>query len=352
MADLEMLKQFSLANGISGYEKHITRLMKTYLEEYVDEIQYDGLGSLIAIQNGESPFKVLLTAHVDEIGFLVKNIDEHGFIQVQPVGGWNPRHLPSSLMNIETRDGQNIKGVMALKQQTPKEKVLTVDDLYLDVGAFSKQDVLDMGIGKGDPVTPVSDFIMMQNEKCVLSKAWDDRIGVAVMVEVMKRLHHEKIYPTLYVAGTVQEEVGLRGAKTVAQMVQPDLALAIDVTFSYDLPGGEQGDVRLGNGVALCVMDGSVIGHTGLLKQLENICRNHHIAYQLDMDLAGGTDSGELSKVGQGVMNLTVSIPTRYMHSHYTMIHLDDFEATVDMLVAFLKEFDEDMYMSMVEDKR
>ena len=100
------------------------------------------------------------------------------------------------------------------------------------------------------------------------------------------------------------------------------------------------------------VMDGSVIGHTGLLKQLENICRNHHIAYQLDMDLAGGTDSGELSKVGQGVMNLTISIPTRYMHSHYTMIHLDDFEATVDMLVAFLKEFDEDMYMSMVEDKR
>lgn len=350
MVDIEMLKQLSLINGVYGYEKHVTRFMKSYLLDIVDEIQYDGLGSIIALKRGKMPLKVLLTAHVDEIGFLVKNIDEHGFIQVQPVGGWNPRYLPSSLMNIETRDGHNIKGVFACKQQISKEKALTIDDMYLDVGALSKQDVLDMGVGKGDPVTPVSHFI--QNGKCLLSKAWDDRVGVAVLMEVMKRLYKEKIDPMLYVAGTVQEEVGLRGAKTVAQMIQPDLALAIDVTFSYDLPGGEQNDVRLGQGVALCVMDGSVIAHTGLLKQIEDICQRHQIRYQLDMDLAGGTDSGELSKAGSGIMNLTVSIPTRYMHSHYTMVHTDDFEATVEMLVAFLKEFDEKMYLAMLEDKR
>lgn len=352
MVDKDMLKQLSLVDGISGHEKYVTRLMKSYLEDVVDQFEYDGLGSLVAIQKGSSPFKVLLTAHVDEIGFLVKDIDEQGYIKVQAVGGWNPQNLPATLMNVETREGERIQGVMNVLSKSSKDQPLKISDLYLDVGALSKQDVLDMGIRKGNPITPVSHFIEMNQGKCLLSKAWDDRIGVAVIIEVMQRLQHEKIYPTLYGVGTVQEEVGLRGAKTVAQMIQPDLAIAIDVTFSYDLPGGEQNDVKLGNGVALCVMDGSVIGHSGLLKQLEKICQAHHIRYQLDMDLAGGTDSGELSKVNAGVMNLTVSIPTRYMHSHYTMVHLDDFEATVDMLVHFLKTFDESMYQQMLEDKR
>lgn len=352
MENIEMLKQLSLVGGVSGNEKHVTRLMKSYLEDVVDEFKYDGLGSLVAIKSGTHPFKVLLTAHVDEIGFLVKNIDENGFIKVQAVGGWNPQNLPASLVSIETLDGQNIQGIIAVSSQSSKENAIKIDNLYVDIGASSKQEVIDMGIRKGNPITPVSNFIVMKNEKYLVSKAWDDRVGVAVIIEVMKRLKNERIFPTLYVAGTVQEEVGLRGAKTVGQMVQPDLAIAIDVTFSYDLPGGEQGDVKLGNGVALCVMDGSVIGHTGLLKRLEKICHENHIPYQLDMDLAGGTDSGELSKVNAGVINLTVSIPTRYMHTHYSMIHLDDFEATVEMLVTFLKQFDENMYQKMLEDKQ
>ena len=355
MIDLEMLEKLSLANGISGYEKQVTRLMKSYLTDSADEFLYDGLGSLVAVKHGHNPFKVLLSAHVDEIGFLVKDIDDNGFIKVQPVGGWNPQNLPSSLMTITTRDGKEVKGVFALiSSQSDKNQghTLSIQDLYLDVGALTKKEVVDMGIRRGDPITPASQMHVLSNGKCLCSKAWDDRIGVAVIIEVMKRLKNDTIYPTLYGAGTVQEEVGLRGAKTVAQMIQPDLALAIDVTFSYDLPSGEKGDVRLGNGVALCVMDGSVIAHTGLLKQMEDICQRHQIRYQLDMDLAGGTDSGELSKSGSGIMNLTISIPTRYMHSHYTMVHIDDFEATVEMLVAFLKEFDEKMYLAMLEDKR
>ncbi len=353
MIDLEMLEKLSLAKGVSGYEKQVTRLMKSYLEESVDEFSYDGLGSLIAMKQGQNPFKILLTAHVDEIGFLVKDIDENGFIKVQPVGGWNVQNLPSSLMTITTREGKEVKGVFALlSSHHDKGHTLSMQDIYLDVGALTKNEALDMGINKGDPITPSSQMHVLSNGKCLCSKAWDDRIGVAVMIEVMKRLKNETIYPTLYVAGTVQEEVGLRGAKTVAQMIQPDLALAIDVTFSYDLPSGDKGDVRLGNGVALCVMDGSVIAHTGLLKQMESICQKHQIPYQLDMDLAGGTDSGELSKAGAGIMNLTISIPTRYMHSHYTMVHMDDFEATVEMLVSFLREFNEDMYIAMLEEKR
>ena len=151
--------------------------------------------------------------------------------------------------------------------------------------------------------------------------------------------------------GTVQEEVGLRGAKTVGQMVKPDIAIAIDVTFSQDIPG-DKGDVKLGTGVALGVMDGSAIAHTGLLKALEAICQENQIPYQYDMTSVGGADSGELSKVDAGVMNITLSIPSRYMHSHRTIIHTDDFQATVDLIVSFIKAMDQSLMTQMIEDKR
>ena len=145
--------------------------------------------------------------------------------------------------------------------------------------------------------------------------------------------------------------MGLRGAKTVGQMIKPDIAIAIDVTFSMDLPG-EKGDVKLGSGAALTVMDGSAIAHSGLLKELECICEKQDIPYQLEIDTAGGTDSGELSKVDAGVMNLTISIPSRYMHSHRTIIHQDDFDAVVQLLTCFIEKLDEELMKVMIEDKR
>lgn len=356
MIDLEMLKKMSLVNGISGYEKEATRMMKSYIEDCVDEIQYDNLGSLIGIKKGTGDLKVLLTGHIDEIGFIVSDIDEGGYIKVQPVGAWMGQNLPSSLMSITTRDGKEIKGVFGSvpphgKTIEERNKVVEPKDAFIDIGVTNKQEALDLGIRKGDPITPVSEFTVMANEKYLMSKAWDDRIGAAVVIEVLRQLKGTSIYPTLYGAGTVQEEVGLRGAKTVGQMIKPDIAIAIDVTFSQDLPG-EKGDVKLGTGAALTVMDGSVIAHTGLLKELESVCEKHHIPYQLEMITAGGTDSGELSKVDAGVMNLTISIPSRYMHSHRTIIHQDDFEAVVSLLVHFIKELDTTVFQKMIEDKR
>lgn len=356
MADLKMLESIAMANGISGFEKEATRVMRSYIEESVDAIEYDNLGSLIGIKKGTSHLKVLITGHIDEIGFIVRDIDEGGFIQVQAVGGWMGQNLPSSLMCITTRAGRQVKGVFGSqpphgKTAEERNKVVDPKDSFIDIGVLSKQEALDLGIRKGDPIVPVSEFTVMGNEKCLMCKAWDDRIGVAVIIDVLRNLKGKEIYPTLYGAGTVQEEVGLRGAKTVGQMVKPDIALAIDVTFSKDLPG-EKGDVKLGSGVSLSVMDGSVIAHTGLLKALEDICEKHHVPYQLDMISAGGTDSGELSKVEAGVMNVTLSIPSRYMHSHRTIIHQDDYQATVDVLTYFIQELDEELFKHMIEDKR
>ena len=356
MIDLDMLKIISLVNGISGFEKQATRLMKSYIQDCVDEIKYDNLGSLIGIKKGVGPLKLLITGHIDEIGFIVKDIDDNGFIMVQPVGGWMGQNLPSSLMVITTRDGKEIKGVFGApsphgKTFEERKKVVEPADSFIDIGVLSKQEAIDLGIRKGDPITPVSEFTVMANEKCLMSKAWDDRIGVAVIIDVLRNLKGKEIYPTLYGAGTVQEEVGLRGAKTVGQMVKPDIAIAIDVTFAQDLPG-DKSDVKLGTGVALSVMDGSVIAHTGLLKALERICDKYQIPYQMDMIAAGGTDSGELSKVEAGVVNMTLSIPSRYMHSHRTIIHQDDYQATVNLLTHFIENLDEALFQEIIEDKR
>lgn len=358
MANHEFLEKLTLAPGVSGYEKEVTRIMKDYLQDCADEFQYDNLGSLVAIKKGTGPLKVLLTGHVDEIGFIVKDIDEHGYIKVHPLGGWFGKNVASSLMMITTREGKQIKGVFGgsmPRNQSPEQRKYVPDPqkILLDIGVANKQEAVDLGIRVGDPITPVSEFSVMANPKYLMSKAWDDRAGVAVICEVMKNLKDIETEASIYVAGTIQEEVGCRGAKTVGQMVQPDIAFALDVCFSNDVvEEGIMDDVKLGCGVVLGVLDGGVIAHTGLLKKMEEICNKHHLPYQLDVLQGGGTDSGELSKVGAGVVNMTLSIPSRYMHSHRTIICEDDLDATVKALTEFCKEINETVLEEIKKDKQ
>lgn len=356
MADLKLIEDITLVNGISGFEKQATRMMKSYIEDCTDEILYDTLGSIIGVKKGSEDIKVLLTGHIDEIGFIVKEIDDNGYIKVNPIGGWMGQNLPSSLVTITTREGKEITGVFGSPSphgKTPEErkKVVEPADSFIDIGVKDKAEAKEIGIRVGDPITPKSEFTVMANEKYIMSKAFDDRIGACVVIDVLRNLKGQQTKATVYGAGTVQEEVGLRGAKTVGQMVQPDVAIAIDVTFSKDLPG-DKGDVKLGCGAVLSVMDGSVIGHTGLLQELETVCEDLKIPYELDLIVAGGTDSGELHKVNQGVVTLTVSLPSRYMHSHHTIIHQDDYDATVTMLTEFVKRLDANVLQKMIVSKQ
>lgn len=357
MANHEFLEKLTLAPGIPGFEKRATRVMKEYLEDCVDEFQYDNIGSLLAIKKGTGNLKVLMTGHVDEIGFVVKGIDEHGYIKVHPLGGWFPKNVSSSLMQITTREGKEIKAVfgasMPRKPGTDRTKAPTPADCLLDIGVASKEEAIALGIRKGDPISPVSEFTVMANPNYLMSKAWDDRAGVAVISEVMKALKGVETEATIIAAGTVQEEVGCRGAKTVGQMVQPDVAFALDVCFSNDVPEeGYMDEVKLGCGVVLGVLDGSVIAHTGLLKKMEQICQDLGVDYVLDVLAGGGTDSGELSKVNSGVINMTLSIPSRYMHSHRTIIAESDLDATVKVLAEFCKLVNEDLLEEIRKDKQ
>lgn len=356
MANLEFLEKLTLAPGIPGQEKQVTRVMKEYLADCVDEFQYDNIGSLLAIKKGTGNLKVLMTGHVDEIGFIVKGVDDNGFIKVHPVGGWFPKNISSSLMELTTREGKVIRGVfgsaMARSKDVDRTKAPDPGAALLDIGVASKEEALALGIKKGDPIVPVSEFTVMANPNYLMSKAWDDRAGVAVVCEVLKALKGVETSATIIGAGTVQEEVGCRGAKTVGQMVQPDVAFAIDVCFSNDVPEENYSDeVRLNCGVVLGVMDGSVIAHTGLLKKMESICEELGLDYVLDVLIGGGTDSGEMSKVNSGVVNMTLSIPSRYMHSNHTIVTQKDLDSTVKALARFCEVINDELLAEIKEDK-
>lgn len=355
--NMEMLEDLTLTNGISGHEKEVAKVFKKWTEESVDAYDYDELGSIIAIKEGEQNGpKIMLAGHIDEIGFLVKNIDEKGYLRIHPVGGWWPHVLLSQAVTVKTREGKEFVGVVGsqaphtLKPEVRKN-VMNIEDIYVDLGVTSKEEVLALGIQIGDPITPKSDFYEMANPNYLMSKAWDDRIGAAIVMETLRRLKDEKTSATIYGVGTVQEEVGLRGAQTAAQKLNPDIGIALDVTVATDAPG-EDNRIQLGKGITFEVMDGSHIGHKGLIYYLQDLAEEMGKEYQFEILSAGGTDSGTMHKVHDGVIQITLSIPARYIHSHLGIIHRKDFVDTVDLLVEFIKRLDQNVLDQLRSTKR
>ncbi|MGL5646808.1 MAG: M42 family metallopeptidase, partial [Clostridium sp.] len=261
MIDMKMLEELSNADGISGYEKEVSRVAKKYFEKYADETRYDNLGSIIGIKKGkEKGKKIMLSAHMDEVGFIVRGITEEGYIKLLPIGGWWGHVMPSQMMRITTEKGEKIKGVVIGKAphgmtKEEKEKVIEPKDLFLDLGVDNKEEVLSLGVKIGDMITPDVDFSVMNNGNYFLGKAFDDRVGVSIIIEVLKKLEKEDIKGEVYATCTVQEEVGIRGARTAVNLIKPDIAIAIDVTKSLDTPFEKKG-IGLGEGVNITLIDG------------------------------------------------------------------------------------------------
>lgn len=350
--NLKMMEEFTSAQGISGCEKEATRVMKSYVEKAADEVTYDNLGSLIALQkgSGKGP-KVMLAGHIDEIGFVVRSIDDKGFIRIAPVGGWWGHVLLSQPVIITTRAGAKITGIIGSRPPhgLPAEvrsKVMEVKDLFVDCGVKDKNEIDLLGIKPGDMITPKSDFMVMANPNFLAAKAWDNRVGALLATEVLLNLKGQKHEADLYAVGTVQEEVGLRGAKTATYAIKPDLAIALDVTLANDIPQAEMGS-KMGVGITLGIQDSSVLGHRGLLAYLEDLAKELKLDVQHDLLLAGGTDSGEIHKSFDGVINVTLSIPSRYIHSHRALIHRKDYADTLTLLTEFCKRVNWDLIESL-----
>ena len=334
--NIDDLRDITMANSISSFEEGVAGIIKDKVEDYSDEIIYDGLGSIIACQNIKSDGPRLgIATHMDEVGFIVRSIDERGFIKLQMFGGFWSHMLPDQMFKVITREGKCFTGIMGsvashgLSKEL-KEKVIPFDDLYLDMGVSSAKELEDLGVRVGDMVVPDSEFDHMANPKYLRCKAFDNRIGVMVGIEVLKRLH-QKDHAPIYFACTVQEEPGLRGARTATHITAPDLCIAIDTTLAGDTPLNDN-ITRLGGGVSLSMIDSVSIAHRGLVKYVEKLAKEKNIPFQYSVFNGGGTDSGNIHKSLAGVINMTLSIPIRYMHTNRSIIHTDDVEACIDLL--------------------
>ncbi len=354
---VQMLKELTDANGIPGNEKEAREVMKKHISSYADEITYDHLGSLIAKKTGKANGpRIMIAGHLDEIGFMITNIDDKGFLKFETVGGWWSQVMLAQRVNIMTRKG-NIVGVIGSKPPhilpaDQRKKAVEIKDMFIDIGASSKEEAESFGVRPGDSVVPICDFTVMNNEKLMMAKAWDNRIGCAIAIEVLKRLKDEDHANEVFGVGAVQEEVGLRGAKTASHKITPDIGFAVDVGIAGDTPGVSDNDAtaEIGKGPQVLVFDRSMVSHKGLRDFVTDIADEHNIPFQYEAMSGGGTDAGSIHLSGDGVPSLAVTVPTRYIHTHAAILHRDDFEHAVQLIVEVTKKLDADTVRSITFD--
>jgi putative aminopeptidase FrvX len=338
---VEVLEKLSNANGVTGREGEVRDLMKKFLKPYVDENREDRLGNVIGVKKGNKDAPtVMLASHMDEVGLMIKNITKKGFLQFAKIGGIDDRILFAQKVIVHTDKGP-LTGVMGSKpphiqKDEERKKVIEADDLFIDIGARDKKEAQKMGVHIGDVASFDTKFARIGKE-VVVGKAFDDRVGCAMMVEVMKRL--PKVDCNVYAVGTIQEEVGLRGATIAAFQVAPDIGIALETTVAGDTPGVGEGEApaKMKEGPVLTVADAGLIAHPKVLKLLIDSAKEHKIPYQLETGIRGATDASKIALTREGVPSGVISVPARYIHSPAALLNLDDVEEAVQLAVATIE---------------
>jgi putative aminopeptidase FrvX len=344
----ELFRELTETVGVSGFEQGMHQVLAKHLSPH-GELTSDHLGSLVVHRKGSGGGpKVLIAAHMDEVGWLVSHVERHGYLRLRPLGGWWGHVMLAQRVQVMTEKGP-VLGVIGSKPPhmlKPKERehVLEVDDMFVDIGVESDDEAEDLGVRPGCPVAPISQLAAMANPKFLLGKAWDNRAGCAAAILALQELAGQQVPADLYLGATVQEEVGLRGARTLAQKLQPDIAIALDVGLSGDIPDVKPHESRakLGEGVVIILYDGSLIPNPVLRDFVAGVARQEGIAHQFDSLARGGTDGGQLQMADSGVPTLALAVPTRYMHSHNVMLHRDDIRAATRLVAAVVRRLDRD----------
>ncbi len=346
--ELRLVTELCEAHGPSGYEEPVRAVMRRWLEGY-GEISQDRLGSLIVRKAGdESGPKIMLAGHLDEIGMMVSRIDDKGFVYFQTIGGWWEQVMLAQRVEIRTERGM-VHGVVGSKpphvlDAEERKKIVDRRKMFIDVGVTSREEAESLGIALGDPITPLCPTERLGNPDFVMAKAWDNRYGCAVVTEVLRGLKGVSHLNVVYGVATVQEEVGLRGARTAAQTIMPDVAFSLDVGIAGDTPGVEpyEAEARLGKGPAILIYDGSMIPNQPLRKLALEVARSEGIPVQQDMVRAGGTDAGQIHLTGSGVPSLVIGVPTRYIHSAASVFSLEDYRGAIRLVSALVRRLDRD----------
>jgi len=342
----QLFKELTEASGVPGYESEVRAIIRQHLES-VAQIEHDKLGSIIAAKRGTtlSP-RVMLAAHMDEVGFMVSLITDEGFIRFVPLGGWWEQVMLAQRVVIKTSAG-DVYGLLGAKpphllEREEAQKLVKKKDMYIDIGATSAEEVKACGVQLGDPIIPVSTFTALASGKTYMAKAWDDRVGCALFIQALEQLKDQKHPNTIYCVGTVQEEVGVRGAKTSVYNVNPDVAIILEVDIAGDVPGikPEESATKLGQGPSLLLYDARMIPNLRLRDLVISVAEENKIPLQFSTMRGGATDGSVIHLHNEGVPTVVIGVPTRHIHSHAGIIHRDDYDHALDLLVKLIMRLD------------
>ncbi len=340
---IPLLAEICKTPGAPGFEQKVRELVIREVTPLVDEVSIDNMGNVYALKKGKANKKVMIGAHMDEIGFMVTHIDENGFIRFHTLGGFDPKTLTAQRVIIHGK--RDIIGVMASKPihvMSPEErnKVAKISDYFIDTGLTKKE--VEAMVNIGDPITREREFIEMGD--CVNSKSLDNRLAVFILIETLRALKGVDVPYDIYGVFTVQEEVGIRGANVSSLKINPDFGFGLDTTIAFDLPGAAAHEkiTKLGEGTAIKIMDASTICDYRMVDFMKKTANKHNIKWQPEILTAGGTDTAGIQRMTQGgSIAGAISIPTRHLHQVIEMAHVEDIEGSIDLLTACLKDIND-----------
>ncbi len=338
----ELLSKICTVPGAPGFEQRVREMVINEVRDLVDDLEIDNMGNVYAIKRGKASKKVMIGAHMDEIGFIVTHIDDNGFIRFHTLGGFDPKTLTAQRVLIHGK--KDIVGVMASKPihvMSPEErnKVAKIKDYFIDTG-LSADEVKEI-VSVGDSITREREFIEMGN--CVNGKSLDNRLAVFILIETLRNLKDKEVPYDIYGVFTVQEEVGIRGANVSSMRIKPDFGFGLDTTIAFDLPGASAHEkiTKLGEGTAIKIMDASTICDYRMVAFMKKTAENHNIKWQPEILTAGGTDTAGIQRMTEGgSIAGAVSIPTRHLHQVIEMAHKEDIKGSIDLLTACVSDID------------
>jgi endoglucanase len=343
MINVDLLRRICETPGAPGYEQRIREFVMAEVSPLVDELSIDNMGNVIAVKKGKSPKKIMIAAHMDEIGFMVNYIDDDGFLRFVPLGGFDPKTLSSQRVLVHGKE--DIVGVMGSKPihiMSPEErsKQVPINEYFIDLGMSKEQ--AEALIPIGSPVTRLGALIEMGD--CVNSKSLDNRVSVFILIETLRALKDVEVPFDIYGVFTVQEEVGLRGAISASHLIDPDFGLGLDVTIAFDVPGSNGYDTvtSLGEGAAIKILDGSTICDYRMVDYLKKVADDQKIKWQPEILPKGGTDTAGVQRYGKkGAIAGAISIPLRHMHQTIELANKEDIRDCISLLTESLKALDQ-----------
>jgi len=343
---LQLFKTLTELPGAPGNEGAVRQFMRSELSKYSDEIVQDYLGGIFGARyaKDEQAPKILVAGHMDEVAFMVTSITDNGMIRFQTLGGWWNQVMLAQRVTVYTKD-REIPGVIAsipphLLSASDRAKPMDIKNMLIDVGADSKEDAEAIGIRPGQSIIPICPFTPMANPKKIMAKAWDNRYGCGLSIELLKELHGQELSSHVYSGANVMEEVGLRGAQVSTNLIQPDIFFALDASPANDTSGDKTQFGRLGEGPILRIYDPTMVMHRGMREFILDTAETNNIPYQYYVS-PGGTDAGAVHKSLQGIPSAVIGITSRYIHTAASIIHIDDYAAAKELLVKLVRDFDQ-----------